>query len=255
MTSPAPTDRRNGQIPGVGDRPSRAGSQSTGPGWVPARADRRVARADAVSASTSSAVQSSPPVSGRERATPDARPLGGREAAFGSSATRPPLAWGRTARSLRLRDPVDGLRSGAKASIVGLGAGPRVRDVRPSRLAGTLVCSSAAIVTGRNPAVRNEAFPAMALPLPGHPAAARRLPPGAAPHQALHIPTPDPGRGRRRARLRRGMPLPGPQGADPPGRPRIRDPGVQRLHRAAHLQTGRGLVARLRRHAGEALDR
>ena len=34
-----------------------------------------------------------------------------------------------------------------------------------------------------------------------------------------------------RTRLRRGVPVPGPQGPDPAGRPRVRDADLQRLHR------------------------
>ena len=79
---------------------------------------------------------------------------------------------------------------------------------------------------------------------PRHPATARRLPPRAAPDQALHVPAPDPGRGRRRSRLRRGVPLPRSQGADPPRRPRVGDADLQRLHGPAHLPSRRGLTVR-----------
>ena len=46
-----------------------------------------------------------------------------------------------------------------------------------------------------------------------------------------------------RAGLRRRVPLPGPQGPDPPRRPRGGDADLQRLRRASHLPPRRGLTA------------
>ena len=55
---------------------------------------------------------------------------------------------------------------------------------------------------------------------------------GSAPDQALHLPAADLAGPRPRAHLRGRVPLPGPQGADPPGRPRFRDADLQRLRRS-----------------------
>src|SRR4029079_19208419 len=66
---------------------------------------------------------------------------------------------------------------------------------------------------------------------------------GSAPDQALHLPAVDLPGSRSRAHLRGRVPLPGPQGADPHGRPRLRDAELQRVRGGPHLPPGRGLTS------------
>jgi len=113
--------------------------------------------------------------------------------------------------------------------------------VRPvlGSAAGIVDCGN----DGPGPTRHQEAHRALDGPAASRPRPERRgLSPRAAPHPAMHLPPADLGRLDGRAPLRRRVPLLRPAHPDPARRPRLGDPDLQRLHRAAHLPAGRGLI-------------